>query len=72
MPRRKIDLEVKVEFMREGLRLIGVGDLIRKYGVSERSAYNWYSKVLDALPDILADEKPGRKPQPKAESAPPF
>jgi hypothetical protein len=72
MPRRKIDLEVKVEFMREGLQLTDLENLLRKYGISERSAYNWYRAVLDALPDILADTKPGRKPKPKADSAPPF
>jgi transposase-like protein len=72
MPRRKIELEVKVEVMRECLHMAGVEDISRKHGISERAAYNWYHKVLEALPDILADDKPGRKPKPKAESAPPF
>ena len=72
MPRRKIKLATKVKIMRENLRLNGAGAIPRKYGVSERAAYNWYQRILNALPDILADDKPGRKPAPKTESAPPF
>jgi transposase-like protein len=72
MPRRKIELDVKVEVMRECLHMGDVESISRKYGVSERSAYNWYKQVLEALPNILADGKPGRKPKLKAESAPPF
>lgn len=72
MPRRKIKLDVKVRVMRERLRLTGVEDIPRQYGVSERSAFNWYRKVLEALPDILADDKPGRKSKAQADSAPPF
>jgi hypothetical protein len=72
MPRRKIDLDIKVEFMRESLHLVDLKTLLRKYDISERTAYNWYREVLDALPGILADEQPGRKSQAKAESAPPF
>lgn len=72
MPRRKVALDTKVEFMRESLRLTDLKDLLCKHGVSERSAYNWYREVLEALPDVLADDKPGRNPKPKAESEPPF
>jgi transposase-like protein len=72
MPRRKIELDVKVEVMRECLHMGDVESISREYGVSERSAYNWYKRVLEALPNILADGKPGRKPKLKAESAPPF
>jgi hypothetical protein len=72
MPRRKIELKVKVEAMRECLHMADVEDISRKYGISERAAYNWYARVLEALPDILADDKPGRKRKPKVESAPPF
>jgi len=72
MPRRKIELEVKVEVMRECLRMADVENIARKYGISERVAYNWYRKVLEGLPNILVDDKPGRKPKQKAESAPPF
>ena len=69
MPRRKITLDVKVRVIRESLRFTDVEDVLHKYGVSRRSAYNWYREVLEALPDILADEKPGRKPKAQA---PPF
>jgi hypothetical protein len=72
MSRRTIKLDVKVDVMRDSLRLMGLEDVLRKYGVSRRSAYNWYREILEALPDILADDKPGRKPKPKADSAPPF
>lgn len=72
MPRRKNELEVKVEVMRECLRMAEVENIARKYGISERAAYNWYRKVLEGLPNILVDDKPGRKPKQKAKSAPPF
>jgi hypothetical protein len=72
MSRRTIKLDVKVDVMRGSLRLMGLEDVLRKYGVSRRSAYNWYREILEALPDILADDKPGRKPKSKADSAPPF
>jgi len=72
MSRRVIKLDVKVDVMRDSLRLMGLEDVLRKYGVSRRSAYNWYREVLEALPDILADDKPGRKPTSQADLAPPF
>ena len=72
MPRRKIELDVKVKVMRESLHMADVGNIARKYGVTERVAYKWYDRILEALPDILTDDKPGRKPKLKAESAPPF
>jgi len=72
MPRRKIGLDVKVEVMCECLHMADVENASRKYGISERAVYNWYNRVLEALPDILTDSKPGRKPKPKAESAPLF
>ena len=72
MPRRKVELDVKVAAMRESLRLVNLKDVISKYQVSQPSLYNWYHEVIEALPDILADEKPGRKSQAKAESAPLF
>jgi hypothetical protein len=40
MPRRKIGLDVKVKVMRESLHMTNIKDVSRKYGVSERSAYN--------------------------------
>lgn len=72
MPRRKVKLTTKVKVMRENLRLTDTKAIPRKYGVSERAAYNWYQRVLEHLPDILADDKPGRKPTTKVKSAPPF
>lgn len=72
MPRRKIKLTTKVKIMRENLRLLDAKAISRQYGVSERAAYNWYQRVLEHLPDILADDKPGRKSRAKSESSPPF
>jgi len=72
MPRRKVNLDVKVAAMRKSLRLTNVADIVQEHGLSKQALYNWYDRVLEALPDILADGKPGRKPQPKADSAPPF
>ena len=72
MPRRKVKLATKVKVMRENLRLTDAKDIPRKYGVSERAVYNWYQRVLEGLPDILADESPGPKPTAKSESPPPF
>jgi len=63
MPRRKVKLEVKIKAMQECLRLVNVADIMRKYGLSKRAAYNWYQRVLAALPALLADEKPGRRPE---------
>ncbi len=72
MPRRKIKLDTKVAAMRESLRLANVGEIIRKRRLSKQSLYNWYDRVLEALPDILADDKPGRKSKAKSDSLPPF
>jgi transposase len=73
MPRRKVKLAVKVKALRENLRLIDAKAIARKYGVSERAVYNWYHRVLEALPEILAEELPGPKPTAKSESeSPPF
>jgi transposase-like protein len=67
-------LNAKVAAMRESLRLMNVEDIARKHKFSKPALYKWYHEVLEALPDILADEKPGRKPKPKskADAAPPF
>jgi hypothetical protein len=72
MPRRKVELDVKVKVMRESLHMADVENISRKYGVSERAAFNWYNRVLEALPDILANDKPGPKPKLNIESSPPF
>jgi len=68
MPRRKIELETKVKVMHEILHLADVKDVARKYGVSERVVFTWYQRILEALPDILINEKPGREPKASAES----
>jgi hypothetical protein len=70
MPRRKIKLDAKVAAMRESLRLMDVEGIARKHQLSKPALYKWYHEVLEALPDILANEKPGRKR--KTDSAPPF
>jgi ACT domain-containing protein len=72
MPRRKVKLDVKVAAMRESLQLMNVAEVVSKHGLSKQAVYNWYREILEALPDILADDKPGRKPKSKADSAPPF
>ena len=72
MPRRKIKLNTKVATMRESLRLTNVAKIIRKRRLSKQSLYNWYQRVLEALPDILADEPTGPKSRDKVESPPPF
>ena len=72
MPRRKVKLDVKVAAMRESLQLMNVAEVVNKHGLSKQAVYNWYREILEALPDILADDKPGRKPKSKADSVPPF
>ena len=72
MPRRKVKLNVKVAAMRESLRLVNVAEVVDKHGLSKQAVYNWYREVLEALPDILVDNKPGRKSASKAKSSPPF
>ena len=72
MPRRKVKLDVKVAAMRESLQLMNVSEVVNKHGLSKQAVYNWYREILEALPDILAGDKPGRKPKSKADPAPPF
>jgi len=72
MPRRKIELDIKVETMRECLRLVDVAAIVRKHGVSKQAAYNWYQRVLEALPDLLVDKTPGRKPAAEKPTPPPL
>jgi len=72
MSRRKIKLNTKVAAMRASLRLTNVAEIIRKRRLSKQSLYNWYQRVLEHLPDILADEPPGPKSKDKVEPAPPF
>ncbi len=72
MPRRKVALETKVAALRDSLRLMNVEQVARDHHLSRSAIYKWYNEVLKALPDILANEKPGRKPKPPTQSAPPF
>jgi hypothetical protein len=72
MPRRKVELNAKVAAMRESLRLTNVDGIARKHKLSRPALYKWYHEILEALPDLLADEKPGRKTKLQADSAPPF
>ena len=71
MPKRKINLDVKVQVMRECLHLADVESVMRKYHVSERCAYNWFAQILERLPEILQDAKPGPKSQPPSTRVPP-
>ena len=72
MPRRKVKLDTKVAAMRESLQLTNVAEIIRKRRLSKQSLYNWYQRVLEALPDILADESPGRSLRPRSSQHPLF
>jgi hypothetical protein len=71
MARRKIDLKIKVQAMRECLHLENVAAIAHKYRVSERIAYHWFAQVLEHLPESLQEAKPGRKGQPHDPVAPP-
>lgn len=70
MPKRKINLDVKVQAMRECLQLADVESVMRKYHLSERSAYNWFGQILERLPEILQDAKPGPKTPPRTMAPP--
>jgi len=63
MPRRIVDLDTKVQTMRECLHLSGVEAVTHKYAVSERVAYQWFEQILERLPEILSESKPGPKTQ---------
>ena len=63
MPNRKVQLVLKVQAMRECLHLENVESVMRKYGLSESSAFRWFEEILEHLPEILHDEKPGPKSQ---------
>jgi len=76
MANRTLDLDHKVAAMRECLTLREVASVMEKYGLSERSAWYWLAQIKEALPEILARERPGPKPpkepDPGPETAPPF
>jgi len=71
MPRRKVDLDTKVQAMRECLHLTDVEAVTHKYHLSERTAYSWFAQILERLPDILQNESPGPKRQSDTLTAPP-
>jgi hypothetical protein len=71
MANRKIQLDVKVQAMRECLRLANVEATMRKHQLSERSAFRWFEQILERLPDILQETKPGPKSQRASSAAPP-
>lgn len=65
MANRKIQLDVKVQAMRQCLRLENVEATMRKHQLSERSAFRWFEQILERLPEILKETKPGPKSQPQ-------
>lgn len=71
MPRRKVDLDTKVQTMRECLHLQDVTAVTHTYGVSERAAFNWFAQILEHLPEILQEAKPGPKSHVHDPAAPP-
>ena len=71
MPRRKVDLDTKVQTMRECLHLRDVEAVTHKYHLSERAAYKWFAQILECLPEILQNEPPGPKRQSATARAPP-
>jgi len=72
MPRRKVKLDAKVAALRESLRLTDVDSIARKHQLSRPALYKWYHEILEALPELLANKKPGRKAKSQADAAPPF
>ena len=69
-------MDQKVAAMQECLTLREVASVMEKYGFSERSAWHWLAQIKEALPEVLARERPGPKPptepDPTEETAPPF
>lgn len=72
MPKKTLDHGKKVEAMRRCLCLRNVKEVMTEYGFSERSAYYWFNKILEHLPEVLENKKPGRKSQRSDEAASPF
>jgi hypothetical protein len=71
MANRKIPLDVKAQAMRECLRLQNVEVTMRKHQLSERSAFRWFDQILERLPEILKETKPGPKSESPSTLAPP-
>ncbi len=70
MANKRIVLDKKVAAMAECLTLENVKEVMDKYGFSERSAWYWYRRIIEQLPEILEKEKPG--PKRKKPVDPPF
>lgn len=70
MANKRILLDKKVAAMEECLTLANIKEVMDKYGFSERSAWYWYRRIIEQLPEILEKEKPG--PKPKKSVDPPF
>jgi len=64
MPKRKIDLDVKVQAMLECLHLQDVESTTQKYDLSRRSLFVWFDKIKDQLAEILQEAKSGPKEAP--------
>lgn len=63
MANKSIGLDKKVAAMRKCLTIQNVEEVMHKYGFSERSAWYWYRRIIEQLPEILEKEKPGPKPK---------
>ena len=67
MPNRQIPTETKVHAMEECLRLVNVEETANLYGIHSNSIYSWFNNKIKAhLSEILTNEAPGPKPQPKS------
>lgn len=70
MANKSINLDKKVAAMRKCLTMQNVEKVMQEYGFSERSAWYWYRRIIEHLPEILEKEKPG--PKPKERKSTPF
>jgi len=61
MANKRIDLDKKVAAMQECIRLAHVKEVMDKYGFSERSAWYWYRRIIEQLPELLEKAKSGPK-----------
>lgn len=63
MSYRHISTETKVEIMKETLTLCNINHVKERHKVSDDSIYIWFHKIIDTLPETLANKKPGVKPK---------
>ena len=59
MPKRKMDLDVKVQAMLACLHLQDVEAVGDQYDLAESSLYRWFDQIKAQLPEILQEAKPG-------------